>query len=365
MKFYPIKIFITSFFLVSLIIVFSSSNSGVSGQSTSGCSGSSCHQFNSNTNILVTGIPSTGYIPGNTYLLTLTITNNDILLNAAVFDLKLNTGSLQAGIGTTLINNFELTHSSKKSFIGNTTSWTFNWTAPNTASIDLTVFVAANAVNSNNNSAGDGFNTNNFTFTSSVTASTPILSDFKVTDITSNSAKITGKVNGNYSYNQLYIKYGLTNQNGNPNVGFLCNPNTALGDTNTYFEYLLTGLSSNTTYHYISSIPYSINPLQLGTISTSDSTFTTLQSVSIKDFDTNDFIIYPNPTQDFLFLKSDKNILQSNVSIFSLLGEKKAITVINKSINEILLYIKNLNRGIYFLVIENDNKIYKHIIQKN
>jgi hypothetical protein len=217
--------------------------------------------------------------------------NNDILLNAAGFDLKVNTGSLQAGTGTTLISNTELTHSSKQSFIGNTTSWTFNWTAPNVAPIDLIVFVAANAVNSNNNSTGDGFNTNNFTFNSTVTASTPILSDFKVTDITSNSAKISGKVNGNYSYNQLYIKYGLTNQNLNSISGFICNPNTALGDTNTYFEYLLNGLSSNTTYHYISSIPYSVNPLQQATISTSDSTFTTLQSVSVKDFDANNFII--------------------------------------------------------------------------
>ena len=81
------SILITSLSLLTVALMLMSSNSGVT-NSTSGCS---CHGApSSSTVITMTGVPSTGYVPGTAYSITLSATNMNYAANPSAkagFDL--------------------------------------------------------------------------------------------------------------------------------------------------------------------------------------------------------------------------------------------------------------------------------------
>ena len=67
------------------------------------------------------------------------------------------------------------------------------------------------------------------------------------------------------------------------------------------------------------------------------------------------FQIYPNPCDDVVNFKTKANEKISNISVFDLTGK----TVYKISGERNSLNIKNLIRGIYFLVIETNQNKYK------
>ena len=157
------KLLLSSFLMLGGLIAYlglSSSSSGVMGASTSGCS---CHGAASTaTTITLTGIPSTGYVAGTPYTVTLSVINST--KKGAGFDLTCDNGNMSgAPSGTMLMGGGkELHHTATKDTVAGVVSWTFTWTAPGTST--ATFKVAGNAVNKNIGDSGDAWALGTFDF---------------------------------------------------------------------------------------------------------------------------------------------------------------------------------------------------------
>jgi len=106
----------------------------------------------------VTGIPANGYQPGQTYQLTLSVSNVTTAkkgFEACVEDAnhqKQGTFSNADSNTQAIQNNEYITHTGS----GTTQSaWTFNWTAPATTQGDVTLYFAVNMANGNGSTSGD------------------------------------------------------------------------------------------------------------------------------------------------------------------------------------------------------------------
>lgn len=149
----------------------------------SGCQVTGCHSGNDVNDPngalqLITNIPSTGWVEGETYQLTVRIahpdkdvfgfkitswgdvdsasignfSNNDTLLQittSGIFDFtQTPVGQLQY-----------VTHTSKPASVTSTTTgektWTFNWTAPDVKNQNISFFISGNAANGNGQITGD------------------------------------------------------------------------------------------------------------------------------------------------------------------------------------------------------------------
>lgn len=112
------------------------------------------------------------YVPGNTYLITVTNTNTDPTRTRWGFQLTVldnasdeKAGELQGTDGTTqVLNNAGpgsarqyIEHTATGTFVGqqNGASWTFNWTAPATDVGPVTFYAAGNHANNDGNTSGD------------------------------------------------------------------------------------------------------------------------------------------------------------------------------------------------------------------
>ena len=152
-------------FLLPLYLLFSYSSGAPFGYSGSpGDNGRICNQCHSYSGsgyspvFDVTGIPANGYQPGQTYQLTLSVSNVNTAkkgFEACVEDAshqKQGTFSNADGNTQAIHSNTYITHTSA----GNTQSqWTFNWTAPSTSQGDLTLYFAVNMANGNGSTSGD------------------------------------------------------------------------------------------------------------------------------------------------------------------------------------------------------------------
>ncbi|MCF8357998.1 MAG: T9SS type A sorting domain-containing protein [Prolixibacteraceae bacterium] len=128
--------------------------------------GSTCTQCHSGTAIeaemISTDIPETGYLPGETY--TVTLSSN--YAEAARFGFEITAENEAEKTGTFIITDEAttkltngdqaVTHKS-----GGTTpeegsiSWSFEWTAPETNSGDISFYAVVNAANGNGSTSGD------------------------------------------------------------------------------------------------------------------------------------------------------------------------------------------------------------------
>jgi hypothetical protein len=148
--------------LFLLYIVTSSYSGGIVGSAT-GCS---CHGVASNNTIVtLSGLPSSGYVNGVTYTLTLSVTNTVILPATGGgtfglrdgFNLFCSGGTLGLGGGTgmALSGVTDLRHTTAKAPVAGTASWTFVWTAPAAGGSTIFFNMAGNATNGNGNTNGD------------------------------------------------------------------------------------------------------------------------------------------------------------------------------------------------------------------
>lgn len=131
-----------------------------------GATCTSCHDDGSASavdNWISTNIPTSGYIPGETY--TVTATGMHTGVNRFGFELtaednsNAKTGSfvITDEVATKLTNsNASVTHlQAGTTPSGNTKTWSMNWTAPAAGTGDVTFYAAFNAANGNGNTAGD------------------------------------------------------------------------------------------------------------------------------------------------------------------------------------------------------------------
>ncbi len=129
-----------------------------------GASCTSCHSGVPTTlaGMITSNIPGTGYMPGNTYTITATITVASINKFGFEISPQSSTGVLK---GTLVITNPTttkligsgkwVTHQSAGTAGAGTKSWSFNWVAPALNQGPVTFYGAFNATNSNGASSGD------------------------------------------------------------------------------------------------------------------------------------------------------------------------------------------------------------------
>lgn len=154
--------------IIAIISLSSSktASTGVMGQAAQNLGCGSCHgnSASANTVINVSGIPAAGYTPGTTYPVTMTITNP--AMTGAGFDLFFTGGAITGNpVGTMLMTaGKEMHHIQRFPMTGaGVYTCNFNWTAPAVGGL-VSLTVAANAVNSNDNNQGDEWNKVNFTY---------------------------------------------------------------------------------------------------------------------------------------------------------------------------------------------------------
>lgn len=149
---------LSSYFLMSSASGMSGALSGSPGDGGVTCN--ACHSsqgvnFNAVANI-TTNIPPTGYVPGNTYSISVSVTSTSTkhgfqLTAETPSNAKL--GTFTAGTGNQVVNaGTGVTHTSAGTSL---TSWTCSWTAPSTANTPVNFYAAVNATNANFNTSGD------------------------------------------------------------------------------------------------------------------------------------------------------------------------------------------------------------------
>lgn len=123
----------------------------------------------------------------------------------------------------------------------------------------------------------------------------------------------------------------------------------------------------NPTYHTsndrisVMSLDYhfQISKLVIGTLSE----LAVLSNTSdIEDVIDIVFEIYPNPTEDFINLKKKKNVVITDIKVFSLSGRELLSVNPNSYLN--IIDIANLESGVYFLVVNTSTKRFSKTFVK-
>jgi large repetitive protein len=137
-------------------LTMSSYSAGITGSSTSGCGGGSCHGASSaNTTLSITGLPA-NYTLGQAYTVSVTVTNT--AQSKAGFDLSVTTGAFSSpSTGSSLNGTMETKHTTPKTLTAGSATWTVVWTAPSSGTSPVTFNLAGNAVNANTFSSGDSW----------------------------------------------------------------------------------------------------------------------------------------------------------------------------------------------------------------
>lgn len=108
------------------------------------CSKSGCHNGTAVTQagIISSDVPTSGYIPGNTYNITVSLNGSGKKgFQVSPQDINGNVmGSLIAGAGTKILGTKYITHSAEKT--ANSATWTFQWIAPVAGKGDITFYGA-------------------------------------------------------------------------------------------------------------------------------------------------------------------------------------------------------------------------------
>jgi hypothetical protein len=124
----------------------------------------SCHSGTAQNvfGLISSNIPSSGYAPGTTYMITANVT--DANKNRFGFEIspqnptgtKLGVMTVTDAARTKLIGSGKyITHTSSGTSGAGSNSWSFNWTAPAAGTGDVTFYGAFNFTNHNNASSGD------------------------------------------------------------------------------------------------------------------------------------------------------------------------------------------------------------------
>ena len=154
-KFYSLRssvaVLATCTFIFLTLTSSDNGGSGVNNAAQNGAGCGSCHGNTANmaTTISLTGAPGTGYMPGTSYPMTLTISNPT--MPKCGFDLYVTGGTLAGNpSGTTLtpVSFNQIRHNTPLALSGGAYVCNFNWTAPAAGGL-VTFKVVANAVNGN------------------------------------------------------------------------------------------------------------------------------------------------------------------------------------------------------------------------
>lgn len=140
------------------------------------CATSNCHNTTatvSTTPLISSNVPSSGYVPGQTYTITVTMTQTGITKMGFQVSPQDASGNL---LGTLTLTNTSTTRfaQSNSKYVTHTTTgsntsggtgtWSFNWTAPSSSTLNSVTFYGAfNFSNANGQSGGDNIRTSTLT----------------------------------------------------------------------------------------------------------------------------------------------------------------------------------------------------------
>lgn len=114
----------------------------------------------SKSDIITTDIPAEGYVPGNTYTITVTLTNQGTSRFGFQLSPQNQAGAMLGTWGpatteTQVISSKYATHKMAGTSGTNTKTWNLQWTAPSAGTGDVTFYGAFNIANGDNNTTGD------------------------------------------------------------------------------------------------------------------------------------------------------------------------------------------------------------------
>ncbi len=334
-----------------MYVSFGSNSNGITGKSTSSCTPCHSHVKTPATQVTVTGIPSTGYFAGQTYAMTVTVTNSNYsgTPNKSGFNITVNNGTLTAGTGMNLTGTQELAHNAAviNSATGAAT-WNFDWTAPALSIMTSVVFSAAgNATNGDFGTGGDAHNNSTTTFLQAPSAG-PSISGLNSSGITDVTATIDAMINARGASTAVAIEYGLTTAYGSTQA---MNPNPVMGAANAVTANL-TGLSPNTTYHY------RVNAVNtIGTANSVDSTFKTAFPSAVRDVQELKCVTFPNPVSDMLEVKLDEEIVNSDLTLYTIKGKEVITQITAIDTRTIQINVSKIAKGIYILKMDINGKM--------
>lgn len=151
------------------LLLYSYSGGSPGGKTGStGDGGTTCTQCHTGTSEgqvgwITTNIPSKGYMPGETYTITASGTHNGVVKFGFELTSEDAGGAKLAGFAITdaartqLANsNNSVTHTQAGNVpVGNTNTWSVDWTAPSNMEGEVKFWAAFNAANGNGNTSGD------------------------------------------------------------------------------------------------------------------------------------------------------------------------------------------------------------------
>ena len=228
-------IIISSICLLSLTVYTYSSNPPAAnagdpgnGNCTSCHGGSAITSGTAWSSIALTGLPTNGYIPGTTY--TLTFNGNSAATSKNGFQLtSLNSSNAMAGIiaagtGTGLQTSSSKTYISQNG--SNSSSWTFDWTAPISGTGTVTFYAAFNGTNANSSTSGDLIYLKTFSISQVTNLPTAVITPSSTTLCLGDTLYLAGSgINNPTTFNWQFL-------NNNPNTG---------SGQNVYVVYTTTG----------------------------------------------------------------------------------------------------------------------------
>jgi Secretion system C-terminal sorting domain len=111
-----------------------------------------------------------------------------------------------------------------------------------------------------------------------------------------------------------------------------------------------SALTGNENYRVVLELKNATSTWLAGDYSTVGYNFT--ESLNTNAFENSIISIYPNPTNDFIFVKGIENTPIDQVTVFDMLGKK---VFASSQLNADKIDVSNLNSGIYMLTVSSDN----------
>ena len=193
------------------------------------------------------------------------------------------------------------------------------------------------------------------------TAQPPLVITLDATAITSSGATLNGTVNANNSSTNVSFDWGLT-----PAYGYTIDatPSVVTGTTATAVLANLTGLSSNTTYHYLVK-----GTNAAGTATGVDLTFKTPAGVGVSDQDPLKVEIYPVPNEGLFNISiSNGSEKAFSLDVYNNLGSniftKSNITLQGTGIT--VIDLRPVPAGLYTLLLRSagEKRTFKFLVNK-
>lgn len=364
-------------------------NSRTCSSQNGGCHSGSGTTFQSD--MISINIPDCGYIPGETYSVTLTVSSigrNEFGFSVSPqFSDGLTAGTMIASSGTQLNGSGRyLTHTSAGTIESspNTRVWTFDWIAPQAGSGNVVFYAAFNASNNNDSSTGDLIFNSNLTIFEGTQPDVPAIFGNNINCLGSPAVLSTNYANsivwqpGNETSQDIEVLQAGTyqvfysNECGSslsepfevsfeplpPQPSILFNASTASLECSESGTYLYSWYLNGELL--IDSVSSSIVPSQLGDYTLVISSFNgcsseasevfSFQSMNAEDLNNERKLhVFPNPASTYIELENSKNI-DLPILIFDEVGRLVLNRLIKPGKNPMFF---DLPSGVYTLSLSN------------